>query len=88
MEAFQMTPTGLRKLGGGELDAGGGKAPGAAVGAAVLIATHNPLGLIVSTGVKAYGEESGKSTIEGRADQAAKEIADQLKKKFEEQGWI
>jgi len=88
VEAFQMTPTGLRKLGGGELDAGGGKAPGAAVGAAVLIATHNPLGLIVSTGVKAYGEESGKSTIEGRADQAAKEIADQLKKKFEEQGWI
>jgi hypothetical protein len=88
VEAFQMTATGLRKLGGGELDAGGGKAPGAAVGAAVLIATHNPLGLIVSTGVKAYGEESGKSTIEGRADQTAKEIADQLKKKFEEQGWI
>jgi hypothetical protein len=88
VEAFQMTTTGLRKLGGGELDAGGGKAPGAAVGAAVLIATHNPLGLIVSTGVKAYGEESGKSTIEGRADQTAKEIADQLKEKFEEQGWI
>jgi hypothetical protein len=88
VEAFQMTATGLRKLGGGELDAGGGKAPGAAVGAAVLIATHNPLGLIVSTGVKAYGEESGKSTIEGRAEQIAKEIADQLKKKFEEQGWI
>lgn len=88
VETFQMTATGLRKLGGGELDADGGKAPGAAVGAAVLIATHNPLGLIVSTGVKAYGEESGKSTIEGRADQAAKEIADQLKKKFEEQGWI
>ncbi|MFY9940961.1 MAG: DUF4410 domain-containing protein [Desulfobacterales bacterium] len=87
-EGFQMTATGLRKLGGGELDAGGGKTPGAAVGAAVLIATHNPLGLIVSTGVKAYGEESGKSTIEGRADQTAKEIADQLKKKFEEQGWI
>ena len=88
VEAFQMTATGLRKLGGGELDAEGGKGPGGAVGAAVLIATHNPVGLIVSTGVKAYGEESGKSTIEGRADQTAKEIADQLKKKFEEQGWI
>jgi hypothetical protein len=88
VEAFQMTPTGLRKLGGGELDAQGGKGPGGVVGAAVLIATHNPVGLIVSTGVKAYGEESGKSTIEGRADQTAKEIAEQLKKKFEEQGWI
>jgi hypothetical protein len=88
VEAFQMTATGLRKLGGGDLDAGGGKTPGAAVGAAVLLATHNPVGLIVSTGVKVYGEESGKSTIEGRAAQAAKEIADQLKIKFEEQGWI
>jgi hypothetical protein len=88
VEGFQMTPTGLRKLGGGELDAQGGKGPGGVVGAATLIATHNPVGLIVSTGVKVYGEESGKSTIEGRADQTAKEIADQLKKKFEEQGWI
>jgi hypothetical protein len=88
VEAFQMTATGLRKLGGGELDAQGGKGPGGVVGAAALIATHNPVGLNVSTGVKAYGEESGKSTIEGRADQTAKEIADQLKKKFEEQGWI
>lgn len=88
VEAFQMTATGLRKLGGGDLDAGGGKTPGAAVGAAVLLATHNPVGLIVSTGAKIYGEESGKSTIEGRAAQAAKEIADQMKIKFQEQGWI
>jgi hypothetical protein len=88
VEGFQMTSQGLRKLGSGELDASGGKSPGGAVGAAVLLATHNPLGLIVSTGVKVYGEESGKSKIEGRADQSAKEIAEQLKKRFEEEGWI
>jgi hypothetical protein len=58
------------------------------LGVAGLIATGNPVGLIVGTGAKIYGEKSGKSTIEGRAEQTAKEIADQLRKRFEEQGWI
>jgi hypothetical protein len=87
-EGFQMTATGLRKLGGGQLDAGGGKTPGTALGVASLIVTHNPVGLIVGTGMNVYGEKSGKSTIEGRAEQTAKEIADQLRIKFKEQGWI
>ena len=88
VEGFQMTAQGLRKLGMGTSDAGGGKSPGMALGAATFLATHNPVGLIVSTGVKVYGEESGKSTVEGRVDQQAKEIADQLKIKFQEQGWV
>ena len=88
VEGFQMTAQGLRKLGSGTTDAEGGKAPGADLGAAALIATHNPVGLIVSTGLKIYGEESGKSTVKGRAEQTAKEIADVLKKRFQEQGWI
>jgi len=88
VEGFQMTAQGLRKLGSGTTDAEGGKAPGADLGALALIATHNPAGLIVSTGLKIYGEESGKSTVKGRAEQTAKEIADVLKKRFQEQGWI
>ena len=88
VEGFQMTAQGLRKLGSGTLDSGGSKGPGAALGVAGLIATGNPVGLIVGTGAKIYGEKSGKSTIEGRAEQTAKEIADQLRKRFEEQGWI
>jgi len=88
VEGFQMTAQGLRKLGSGTTDAEGGKAPGADLGALGLIATHNPAGLIVSTGLKIYGEESGKSTVKGRAEQTAKEIADVLKKRFQEQGWI
>ena len=80
VEGFQMTTQGLRKVGGGTTDSEGGKTPGADVGAAALIATHNPVGLIVSTGLKIYGEESGKSTVKGRAEQTAKEIADVLKK--------
>jgi hypothetical protein len=87
-EGFQMTAQGLRKVGSGTLDAGGGKAPGADLGVLSLIATHNPVGLIVSSGMKVYGQESGKSTVEGRAEQAANEIADVLKKRFQEQGWI
>ena len=87
-EGYQVTAQGLRKLGSGTVDAGGGKGPGAALGAAAFIATANPAGLIVSGGMKIYGEASGKAKIEGRAKQAAKEIADHLKTRFEEQGWI
>ena len=87
-EGFQMTTNGLRKLGSGTVDAKGSKAPGASLGVVGLIATHNPAGLIISSGMKVHGEKSGKSTVEGRATQTAKEIADVLKKRFQEQGWI
>jgi hypothetical protein len=87
-EGFQMTAQGLHKIGSGTTDSAGGKTPGADLGVLGLIATHNPAGLIISTGMKVYGEESGKSTVEGRAKQTAKEIADVLKKRFQEQGWI
>ncbi len=88
-EGFQMTSEGLRKLGSVTGDSGGGgKTPGGAIGAATALATRNPAGLIISTGIKVHGEKSGKSTVEGRAKQMADEIADALKKRFEEQGWI
>ena len=64
------------------------KAPGGAVGVAALIVTANPAGLIIGGGVKAYGEYTGSSKVEGRAKDTAKEITDVLKKRFQEQGWI
>jgi len=88
VEGFQVTAQGLRKLGSGAVDAGGGKSPGAALGVVGLIATANPAGLIISSGMKVYGEASGSSTVEGRAKATAKEIADVLKERFEQQGWI
>lgn len=88
VEGYQMTAHGLRKIVADRLDSGGSKTPGAALGAAAFVATANPVGLIVSSGMKVYGEESGRSKVEGRADATAKEIADQLKIKFQEQGWI
>ncbi|MGE5259229.1 MAG: DUF4410 domain-containing protein [Hyphomicrobiales bacterium] len=88
VEGYQMTANGPRKLGQGSIDATGGKMPGGALGVAALLITHNPVGLAVQAGVQGYGELSGSSKIQGRAKQTAKEIADQLKIRFKEQGWI
>ncbi len=88
VEGYQMTPQGLRKLGSGTVEADPGKAPGAALPAAVAIASGNPIGLIVSSAVKVQGQLSGRTTIEGRGKQTAKEIADALKPRFQQQGWI
>ncbi len=83
-----MTAHGLRKLGSGTTDSGGSKSPGGVVGLAALVAKGNPAELIVETGVKVYGEKTGSSKVEGRAKQTAEEIAEVLKKRFQEQGWI
>ena len=88
VEGFQMTAQGLRKVGSGKTDSEEGKTPGADLGVVGLLATHNPAGLVVSTGMKVYEEKSGKSTVDGRAEQTANEIADLLKKRFQEEDWI
>jgi hypothetical protein len=88
VEGFHMTTSGLHELGSADLAAKGAETPGAAFGLATMLATHNPAGFIVSTGMKAYGEESGSDTIAGRAKQIGQQIADQLKTKFQQQGWI
>src|SRR5271169_3253551 len=69
VEGFQMTTTGLRKIGSGDVGSTGNKTPGMSVGVIAMLATHNPAGLIVTTGMKMYGEESGSNTIEGRVTQ-------------------
>jgi len=88
VEGLQMTAQGLRKLGSGTTDATGNKTPGMGVGLLSMLATHNPAGLIISSGMKAYDEKSGSGKVQGRTKQTAKEIAGQLKTKFKEQGWI
>jgi hypothetical protein len=88
VEGYQMTAQGLRKLGGGELNSGGNKTPGMVAPLVVAAATANPIGLVVVGGMKAYGEASGSSTIEGRAKATADQIAAQLKVGAQKQGWI
>lgn len=58
------------------------------MGVAALAATGNPAGLIIGTGMQMYGETTGGSKIEGRAEDMVTEIANILKVKFREQGWI
>jgi len=88
VEVYQKTAHGMQLLGSSDVEATGNKTPGAAVGLASLAGTNNPAGLIVTSGMKVYGEESGGSTVEGRAKQIAQEIAAALKKQFQKQGWI
>ncbi len=88
VEGYLMTDQGLRKLGSREIDSGGGKTPGVMVPLAVTLATANPIGLIVGGALKAGGEVTGRSTIEGSAKRTAKKIADELRVSFEKQGWI
>ena len=88
VEGYAVTPQGWRKLGSGTLSSSGNKTPGMVMPAAVAIATGNPLGLIVMGGVKIYGEASGKNTLEGRAKATADAIAEQLKIRFRDRGWI
>jgi hypothetical protein len=58
------------------------------VPAAVAIATSNPIGLIIVGGTKLDGEASGNSGLEGRAKATAGAIAEQLKIRFQDRGWI
>jgi len=88
VEGYVMTPQGLRRLGSGTLTSSGNKTPGLIVPAAVVIATANPVGLIVVGGLKIAGAASGRSGLEGRAKSTADEIAAQLKIRFQDRGWI
>jgi hypothetical protein len=88
VEGYQMTNKGPRQLGSAKLDSSGGKTPGLFVPLAVLAATANPIGLIVMGGAKVAMEVTGKSKIEGAAERTAEAIADQLRVRFKEQGWI
>jgi hypothetical protein len=88
VESFQMTSRGLRKLGSSNVNAGGNKVPGSEMGLAALLVTGNPVGLIVGGSVRAYNEVSGNNRVKGRTKQIAREIADQLKIRFQVQCWI
>lgn len=88
VEGYQMTDTGPRLLGSAQLDSGGGKTPGLFVPLAVLVATANPIGLVVMGTAKVAGEVTGRNKIEGSAKRTAETIADQLEIRFKEQGWI
>ena len=87
-EYYVMTQQGLRKLGSWTLSSSGSKTPGIWVPVVTAIALGNPLHLMFSTGMKIYGEESGRSTLRGRAKATASALAGQLRIAFQDWGWI
>jgi len=88
VEGYQMTSQGLRLLGSGEVQSGGGKMPGLVLPAAVMAATASPIGLVVGGAVKVAGEVDGSDTIEGSAKRTADGIGEQLEIAAKKQGWI
>ncbi|HRH72330.1 MAG TPA: DUF4410 domain-containing protein [Zoogloea sp.] len=88
IEGYEVTARGLKRLGSGQAQAEGDKKPGMLAGLAGLAATGNPVGLIVGGLSKIAGEQTGSASLEGMAKQAADKIADELKPKFKEQGWL
>jgi hypothetical protein len=86
--AYQVTASGLRKLGSGAIDSGGGKSPGLLVPLAVTVATANPIGLVVVGAAKAGSEISGRNKIEASAERTAAQIATEFEVAFKKQGWI
>jgi len=87
VDGYQMTDRGLRPLGSSEVQAASGKLPGLVVPLAVVVATANPIGLIVGGAAKAVGEADGSDTIDGAAKRTAGQISEELLAEFHRQGW-
>lgn len=88
VEGYAVTAHGLKLLGSGQAQAEGDKKPGMLAGVAGLAATGNPVGLIVGGLSKVSGEENDTANLEGMAKQTADKIADEMKVKFQAQGWL
>lgn len=87
VEVFQMTPEGLRRLGGGKVKSGGAYLPGAAVPVGIFAATANPIALIVGGTVRGTAEATGSGSMDQAITRSVDEIAQKLKEGAERQGW-
>jgi hypothetical protein len=81
---YQITAQGQRRLGSGEIKAGGGKMPGMLV----PVAGGSKAGSVVMSGGMNVKQEKGAESIGAAAKRTAKEIAKALSKAFARQGWI
>ena len=88
VEGYAMTNEGLRQIASGTLSSSGNKAPGIIAPAAITIATGSPIGLIIVGTTRVYGEVSGRNTLEARVKPTTDAIAELLRTRFRNQGWI
>jgi hypothetical protein len=86
--AYQVTPTGLHRVGDAEFKAAGGEMPGMAV---PLIGGAIAGGLVASAAVSGglnVVQEVSPESMEGAAIRTADEITKELSRVFARQGWI
>ncbi|HJO96176.1 MAG TPA: DUF4410 domain-containing protein [Victivallales bacterium] len=89
IEGYQMRANGLHKLSSADLAASGGELPGGgAMSVTSFLIYSNPITLIIGPAVKGIQEIRGGPTLEGRVTNTASKIADVLKVRFQEEGWI
>ena len=88
VEAYVMTTEGLRRVGSGTLTSSGSKTPGIIAPSVATVLTRNPIGLIIVGGSKLTGEASGRNALPGRAKATADAIAEQLRIRMRQRGWI
>jgi len=89
IEGYLVTERGHRLLGTRQVGTAGKKTPGLLVPGIVTAATGSPIGLIAVGVMSVRGEKKkGSETLEGAAKRTSDEIAKELKKIFQRQGWI
>ena len=89
IQGYQMRANGLHKLSSADLAAAGGELPGGgAMSVTSFLIYCNPITLIIGPAVKGIQEIRGGPTLEGRVTNTASKIADALKVRFQEEGWI
>jgi hypothetical protein len=89
LEGYQMTPKGLEKLSSADIESAGEVMPGGgAMSIPAFILFRNPVALIVAPAVQGVKEIGGGPSLEGRAENTAAKIAEVLKERFQNTGWI
>jgi len=89
IEGYLVTERGHRLLGTRQVGTAGKKTPGLLVPGIVTAATGSPIGLIAVGVMSIKGEKKkGSETLKGAAKRTTDEIAKELKKIFQRQGWI
>ena len=86
VQAYQVTGAGLLQLQEGLAEAHGRKSPGVGVPAIVSIATGNPAGVVISSGVNVASELLGG--FDERLEDLARQIADVARDYYARQGWL
>jgi Domain of unknown function (DUF4410) len=88
VEVYQVTPTGLRPLGSGQVEAKGSKLPGMLVPVGIGAGVGSVAVSAAVSGAANVAQEAGPETIEGAARRTAKEIARPIIDGYKKRGWL